>query len=152
MLNAYYKNFIPHKLHYTFIRSFIIDNIVKNSVYRKKDKFYLLFRFYFRLEQTIISFRGCLYEKSQPSFQPALGVCRDIFSPVYMRTLQPCKPGQLWSRGIVMIFLAGRNSKWRPNIMSIFNELCGSLLFSQLYSVVLQWKLNKKHYNINCFL
>ena len=67
-----------------------------------------------------------------------------FFSPVYMRTLQPCKPGQVWSRGIVMIFLAERNSKWRPNIMSIFNELCSSLLFSQLYSVVLLWKLNQK--------
>ena len=40
-------------------------------------------------------------------------------------------------------FLAGRNSK-RPDNMLIFNELCSSLLFSQLYSVVLLWKLNEK--------
>ena len=75
-----------------------------------------------------------------------------LFSPVYMRTLQPCKPGQVWSRGIVRTFFAERNLKWQPNIMSIFNELCSSSLFSQLYSVILLLKLNQKRLHTLFFI
>ena len=70
-----------------------------------------------------------------------------FFSLVYMRTLQPCKPGQVWSRGIVIIFwwdeIQNGNHILCPYSMN-YAVLCSSRNFIAILIAILLWKLNQK--------